>query len=441
MRLFAVISITILLSVFAAAQKPDQVLATATGQTIKLGNLSPEVQTAVNNLPEGIAKQRTDLLEQYVYQTLIELEAASQKLSVGQFIATVKKKVPDPKDADIKAVYDENLDKLGGMTLAQARPRIIGFLRQEPESKAIEEMYNALRVKYKVTTGKDINMKGLMPTDVVFTINGKGVTSKEFEDFARLPLYELQAELADVIIEDINSTLMEALLSEEAKSRNIQSSDLIAQEITNKMKDFSDAERIALEDALVKRLFAKYQAKILYTGPEPYVQNISADDDPVLGPATAPVTIVMFSDFQCSACAAAHPELKRAMAQFAGKVKLVVRNYPLESIHENAFSSALAANAAHSQGKFFEYIEKLYVNHDFLDDASLKKYAAELGLNAAQFAIDFSAEKTAAEVRKDMTDGNAYGINSTPTIYVNGVKVRDISYEGFKSAIDRALKK
>jgi protein-disulfide isomerase len=327
------------------------------------------------------------------------------------------------------------------MTLEQARPRVITFLRSEPESKAIEAMYNSLRAKYKVTTGKDINMKGLAPSDVVVTIGGRGVTSKEFEDFARQPLYELQAELADVVLEDINGALLELLIMDEAKSRNVQSSDLIAQEITNKMKDFSDEEKYALEDGLMKRLFAKYQAKVLYAVPEPYVQNISADDDPVLGPANAPVAIIMFSDFQCSACAAAHPELKRAMGQFAGKVKLVVRNYPLESIHENGFNSALAANAAHAQGKFFEYIEKLYVNHDFLDDASLKKYAAELGLNAAQFAIDFSAEKTAAEVRKDMADGNSYGINSTPTIYVNGVKVREISYEGFKAAIERALKK
>lgn len=441
MRSIAVICITFLFSALIFAQKPDQVLATATGQTIKLANLSPEVQTAVNNLAESIAKQRKDLLEQYVYQSVIELEAASQKLSVGQYIVSVKKKVPDPKEADIKAVYDENLDKLGGMNFAQARPRIVTFLRSEPESKAIEEMYKALRTKYKVTVGKDINLSTVLPTDVVVTINGKGVTSKEFEDFASLPLYELRAELADVVIEDIQNALMDALIAVEAKSLDLQTSDLIAQEVTNKMKDFSDEEKFVLEDAFMKRLFAKYQAKILYTAPQPLVLQISADDDPSLGPATAPVTIIMFSDFQCSACAATHPALKRAMSEHQGKIRFIVRDYPLESIHENGFRAAVAANAANAQGKFFEYIEKLYANQDALDDVSLKKYAAELGLNAAQFAIDFSAEKTAAEVRKDMADGNKYGINSTPTIYVNSVKVRDISYEGFKGAIERALKK
>jgi protein-disulfide isomerase len=62
-------------------------------------------------------------------------------------------------------------------------------------------------------------------------------------------------------------------------------------------------------------------------------------------------------------------------------------------------------------------------------------------LNAKQFDIDFNSEKTAAEVRKDIADGNVYGVNSTPTIFVNGVAVRSFSAAGFRKAIDRALKK
>ena len=161
---------------------------------------------------------------------------------------------------------------------------------------------------------------------------------------------------------------------------------------------------------------------------------------PATGPATAPVTIVMFSDFQCSACSATHPVLKKAMAAYPGKIRFVVRDFPLESIHENAYRAALAAGAANAQGKFFEYTEILYKNQDALDDESLKKYAADLGLNVKQFELDFNSEKTAAEVRKDMADGESYGINSTPTIFVNGVKVRDLSADGFKAAIDRPLR-
>jgi len=150
---------------------------------------------------------------------------------------------------------------------------------------------------------------------------------------------------------------------------------------------------------------------------------------------------VMFSDFQCSACSATHPNLKKAMEAYPGKIRFVVRDFPLENVHANAWRAALAAEAAHLQGKFFEYTEILYTHQDALDDGSLRKYAADLGLNAKQFELDFNSEKTAATVRKDMADGESYGISATPTIYVNGIAVRKLSVDGFRAAIDRALER
>jgi protein-disulfide isomerase len=149
----------------------------------------------------------------------------------------------------------------------------------------------------------------------------------------------------------------------------------------------------------------------------------------------------MFSDFQCPACSRTHPVLKRVIADFPGKVRFVVRDYPLESIHPNAFNAALAANAAAKQGKFIEYAEKLYTNQDSLDKASLTKFAADLGLNVKQFEIDFSDAANAAEIKQDQADGESLGVNSTPTIFVNGVKVHSISASAFRRAIDRALAK
>ncbi|HVF47746.1 MAG TPA: thioredoxin domain-containing protein, partial [Pyrinomonadaceae bacterium] len=193
-------------------------------------------------------------------------------------------------------------------------------------------------------------------------------------------------------------------------------------------------------EALRAKLYPKYQVKILYPEPVAPRQNISADDDPSLGPAAAPVTIIMFSDFQCSACAATHPVLKQAIAAYPDKIRFVVRDFPLESIHADAFNAAKAANAANKQGKFFEFIEILYKRQDALDAASLVKYAAEVGLNAKQFELDFNSAATAAEIRRDVEDGESYAVNSTPTIFVNGFRVRTLSPGGFKAAIDRALK-
>ncbi|HEY2846857.1 MAG TPA: thioredoxin domain-containing protein, partial [Pyrinomonadaceae bacterium] len=152
-------------------------------------------------------------------------------------------------------------------------------------------------------------------------------------------------------------------------------------------------------------------------------------------------TIVMFSDFQCPACSATDPILQRVMAQYPGKIRFIVRDFPLESLHPNAPHAALAAAAANKQGKFFEYIDILYKNQDALDDASLTKYATQLGLNASQFELDFKSGATAAELEKDIADGDSYHITGTPTIFINGVRIRTLSAGAFKAAIDRGLAK
>jgi len=149
----------------------------------------------------------------------------------------------------------------------------------------------------------------------------------------------------------------------------------------------------------------------------------------------------MFTDFQCPACSGTHPVLKQTLATYGDKIHFVVRDFPLENIHKNAFQAALAANAARAQGKFFEYAEILYQNQDALDKASLLKYAAQLGLNAKQFELDFTDARVKAEIQKDQADGRSYGVSGTPTIFVNGVKVQRLSADSFRRAIDRALSK
>jgi protein-disulfide isomerase len=437
-RVFAFLFIGVFVSL-GLGQKPDDILATAKGQTIRLRDLSPEVQKLVAEFPANLPKTRSSLFEQMINERVLDLEAKARGITSGKLIADEKMKLPAPTEAEIKAFYTANQNSLRDKTLDEVRKPIADYLRSQTQQKMLGELLARLKGKYKIAIGKDVNAVGLGPGDVVATVNGQPVTNKEFEDFARIPLFDDKADLADAILGEIDNALYAALLGDEAKSLGIEVSDLLAREITDKMKEFSDAERFALTDDLAKRLFAKYQAKILYSEPEPVLQNISVGNSPATGPLNAPVTIVMFSDFQCSACSATHPALKKAIANYPGKIRFVVRSFPLESVHANAWRAALAAAAANAQGKFFEYIEILYTHQDKLDDASLKKYAADLGLNVKQFELDFNSEKTAALVRKDMADGESYDINRTPTIYVNGLSVRRLSSEGFKTAIDKAL--
>ena len=425
----------------ALAQKPDDVLATAGSRTIKLADLSSEAQQAVGSLPTRIFATRTAILDQIVDQRLLDAEAKATGVSPGKMIAAERAKVANPTDVEIKAIYDANREALGNQTLEQARKTIVAYLRREPEQKLLGALFARLKVKYKFTAGKPVNSGPLAPTDAVATVGSQPITAKEFEDFASVALYELNAAVADLVLDELNEAIYNALVAEEAAALKIDGGSLIAREITDKLKDFSNEERFALQDAFSKRLVAKYKPVISFKAPEPVVQKIAVDDDPSIGPADAPVTVVMFSDFQCPACSATHPVLRKAIDAFPGKVRFVVRDYPLESIHENAFAAARAASAANAQGKFFEYGEFLYKHQGSLDTPSLLKYAAEMGLNVKQFELDFNSEKTAAEIRKDQADGDSYIVNSTPTIFVNGVRVRDLSFDSFKAAIERAMRK
>ncbi|MBK6723948.1 MAG: thioredoxin domain-containing protein [Acidobacteria bacterium] len=441
MKFIKILFFIFVLMIGAFAQRTDDVLATATGMTFRLRDLSPETQKDVADLPVKIPKARLSLLEQLVSRRVFDAEAKARGITMGKLLADEKAKVKDPSDAEIQKVFDANADKLAELSPENARKQVISFLRNGPEQKLLGDLYTQLKIKYKVTSGKDVNVGTLAPTDTVATVDGKPITGKEFEDWVRVPLYEARADMADVILDELDELIYNTLVTNDAKSQGLDSSALIAREVSNKMKDFTDEERMTLEMAFRNSLSAKYKVKILYSEPEAPLENISVDDDPASGPSTAPVTVIMFSDFQCSACAATHPALKKAIEQFPGKVRFVVRDFPLESIHENAFAAARAANAANAQGKFFEYTEILYKNQGALDAASLKKYATQIGLNATQFDIDFNAEKAAAEIRKDVADGEAYGINSTPTIFVNGRRVRRLSVDGFVQAIQKSMPK
>ena len=421
----------------AFAQIKPEVLATSTAANFTADSLTPEAREAWDKRDDAIAEARTHLLSEMIVDRLFELEAKARGTTVDKMTAEVAGKVAEPTAQQIQAVYDASRDQLGGASQDEAAPKIVNFLKRRESNRLLQEFVTELEQKYKLTHGKDVNAKPLAPVDVLAKIGTATITAKIFEDVNRIGLgkkwYEVYAQMRSDLVTTIYSTLVTA----EAEALKIDSSEYISREITAKIKDYTDEERDALEDALQKRLFAKYKVKFTVNEPARMAQNISIDDDPASGPASAPVTVVMFTDFQCPACARAHPVIKRVLAEYGNRVRFVVRDFPLETIHENAFQAARAANAANAQGKFIPYTEKLYTHQGALDRDSLLKYAGELGLNVKQFEIDFSSEKVADEIRKDQADGKSYGIGGTPAVFVNGVSVWPLPWE-LRRAIDRA---
>ncbi len=170
--------------------------------------------------------------------------------------------------------------------------------------------------------------------------------------------------------------------------------------------------------------------------------EVSADDDAFKGSADAPVTIIEFSDFQCSFCARFFsqtlPQLQTNYID-TGKVKFVFRDFPL-GFHAEAQKAAEAAECAGDQGKFWEMHDKLFENYASLNVANMKQWASDLGLDTATFNDCLDSGKYESEVKSDMQDGQNAGISGTPSFFINGIKVVGAQpYSTFQQIIEAEL--
>lgn len=171
-----------------------------------------------------------------------------------------------------------------------------------------------------------------------------------------------------------------------------------------------------------------------------FVQEISVAGAPLKGAADAPVSIVLFTDFQCPYCARIVPALNEVLEKNKGKAKLVFKNFPLNS-HQFARKAAAAALAAGKQGKFWEMHDRLFQNYNRLNDQVVQEQAQQLGLDLQKFEKDMNDPQIQQVINQDYQDGIKAGVRGTPTIYVNGALLKNTSPEGFQAAIDKELEK
>lgn len=140
----------------------------------------------------------------------------------------------------------------------------------------------------------------------------------------------------------------------------------------------------------------------------------------MLGPADAPIEIVVFSDFECPFCKRAAAELKRIEVGRPGRVKIFFKHYPL-AMHVSSVPAALAAEAARMQGRFWEMHDALFEHQGDLSPSLYPKLAAELGLDVARFAKDMASPEAAARITADQADGKKLRVDGTPFFVVNRV--------------------
>jgi protein-disulfide isomerase len=313
------------------------------------------------------------------------------------------------------------------------------------------------------------------PSDVAARVGGRAVTVKELDDRWRATDAADQAETIQKLYDGrrnaLEAIVAEMLIGEAAKARGLSPEAYVQAEISKRAKPVSDADVVSfyqsnigqmegrtldvMAPAITRYLTEQQENDVRLTlinelrkgGPAvrllmeaPRFEVELSADDPSVGSEGAPVTLIEFSDFQCPYCRQVAPTLKKLRAAYGDRLRIVWKDFPLTQIHPQAFRAGEAGHCAQEQGKFWEYHDQLFGNQQALQGDDLKKYAAASGLNAERFNSCLDMSTHAERVRDGVAQGTRLGVNSTPTIFVNGRRISGAQpYEVFAAIIDEEL--
>jgi predicted DsbA family dithiol-disulfide isomerase len=169
-----------------------------------------------------------------------------------------------------------------------------------------------------------------------------------------------------------------------------------------------------------------------------FAQDIDTTGSPFLGKADAPVTLVVFSDFQCPFCSKIEPLLDEVLKKNPDKVKIVFKHLPLQ-MHKQAKPAALAAIAAQEQGKFWQMHDALFAVSKQLSKETIEKAAQDIGLDMDKFKKDLASPATLEKLKKDMIDAGKASVSGTPTLFINGRQVKGRGVNVVQKMIDQEL--
>ncbi len=221
-------------------------------------------------------------------------------------------------------------------------------------------------------------------------------------------------------------------------------------QITDYLKSVKTREVI---DELIQGAIASKKLVVSYPKPkEPIYKLTVTENDPVkFGPKPTdtkpigckgndcPLTVVEYSEFQCPFCTKVLPTVKRLMAEYKGKVRWIVRDFPL-GFHKRARPAAAAAHCAKRQGKFWQMYDQLFANQRSLEDTDFKKYAKKIKLDSKKFEKCLKDPKIMAAVEKNYRSGEKLGVTGTPAFFINGRRLSGaLPYSEFKKIFDEEI--
>src|SRR5713101_2341919 len=289
---------------------------------------------------------------------------------------------------------------------------------------------------------------------LVATVDGQPIYEQDLMSVAGPSLVGLRDQEFKVKSDALNQLMRQKLIETEAKKKGVTPEELLKQEVDSKIAEPSDDEAkgyylaaknessLTFEEikAQIKQLLRTaeiQQARVKYGESlrakanvsvrlQPPKVEVAYDPARVRGNAKAPVTIVVFSDFQCPFCQKAEPILKDLLAKYNGQVKLAFLDFPMRSLHPQAQIAAEAGRCAEQQGKFWQYHDVLFADQTKLDEAGLAQSARSLGLDENSFQSCLNAGKFKSQIEQDLQEGNKVGAAGTPAFFIDGIYVNGV---------------
>lgn len=197
-------------------------------------------------------------------------------------------------------------------------------------------------------------------------------------------------------------------------------------------------------------IVAIFAGVVAFAGGDDRKSSVSSNAKPsehIYSKTDSKVTLVEYGDFQCPYCYQYEPIVAQVREKYKGKINFQFRNFPLQSIHQNAFAAHRAAEAAHLQGKFWEMHDLLYQNQKEWSEAQsvstyFDRYAKQIGLDVNKYKTDFASTQVNAVINADMKVGEKLKVTGTPTFFLNGKKTEiNADLASFEKVIDAELQK
>lgn len=317
-----------------------------------------------------------------------------------------------------------------------------------------------------LTSGIAQSSKG----DVVAELDGQAITETDLLAKIKPRLSRIENQLYDIKRDGIDEIIENKLLEKEAQKKSVTVQQLLKTEVEDKVGDVSQKEiedfyatikdRVngktveELKPQITAQLRGKragtYRENLIdklmnQASVEIYIKRPKVDvgvgNSPSQGgPASAPVTVIEFTDFECPFCDRARPSVNQVLSTYKNDVHYVMRNFPLD-FHKSAKKAAVAALCANDQKKYWDYSDILWKNQRALDVTNLKKYAADLKLDTKKFDECLDADKHIAQVNQDHQEGMKAGVTGTPSFFINGQMLTGAQpFDAFKKVIDEELR-